>query len=219
MAAPPSRSRSVSIGIPGIARPFLPQRLVTPRDQVIYAALDAFSRFGYGQTTVRGVAQAAGVDPRIVLRWYGDKQGLFLAAVKGAWDPTRIVAAVAEGGLDEVGPRLIAVSLVMWESPLGANLSTALRTSPVLASTVGGLLSDTIMMTASKTLGMSQHDVEVRAAMVEVQLIGVFVGRYMAKVEPLASLPREDIVRAMGPILQQTLTGENDNHRKRPRRH
>mgnify|MGYP000008706003 CR=1 FL=1 len=46
-----------------------------------------------------------------------------------------------------------------------------------------------------------------RGALVGSQLIGLGMMRYVVRLEPLASAPREDVVAAVGPTVQRYLTG------------
>ena len=41
-----------------------------------------FSKLGYEKTTIRLVAEEAGVDPKLVMHYFGNKQKLFIATVK-----------------------------------------------------------------------------------------------------------------------------------------
>lgn len=49
--------------------------------EIIRAALDLFTRFGYAGTSVDAVAQAAGVTKGAVYHHFGSKEGLLVAAV------------------------------------------------------------------------------------------------------------------------------------------
>ena len=48
---------------------------------ILEAARRQFGDQGYQRTTMRGVATAAGVDPRLVAHYFGSKAGLFQASV------------------------------------------------------------------------------------------------------------------------------------------
>ena len=48
------------------------------REAIIEAARVQFSERGYRGTTLRRVGTAAGVDPRLVLHYFGSKQQLFI---------------------------------------------------------------------------------------------------------------------------------------------
>ena len=47
------------------------------RRAILDAARSAFAAHGYDQTTIRGVAAAAGVDASMVMRYFGSKAWLF----------------------------------------------------------------------------------------------------------------------------------------------
>lgn len=50
--------------------------------QILQAAGRLFADLGYDKTTIRLVAESAGVDPKLVMHYFGNKQRLFIATVK-----------------------------------------------------------------------------------------------------------------------------------------
>lgn len=56
------------------------------RPEIIDAALVAFSRGGYGGTTVTDVAGEAGISSAYVLKLFGGKEALFVAALETCFD-------------------------------------------------------------------------------------------------------------------------------------
>ena len=57
--------------------------LRTP-DQIAEAARELFERSGYAQTTIAGVARAAGVSPETIYKAFGSKGALLRAVVSAA---------------------------------------------------------------------------------------------------------------------------------------
>ena len=49
------------------------------REAILEAARRQFADLGYDRTTLRSVAAEAGVDPALVVHFFGSKQQLFLA--------------------------------------------------------------------------------------------------------------------------------------------
>jgi hypothetical protein len=47
----------------------------------------------------------------------------------------------------------------------------------------------------------------MRTSLVAAQLFGLAMTRYVLRCEPLASLPAEEVVRAVAPTVQRYLTG------------
>jgi AcrR family transcriptional regulator len=64
------------------------------REAILAAAVAAFAERGYRAVTVREVARAAGVDPALVVRYFGSKAGLFAEGV-GAIGASGIAEALA----------------------------------------------------------------------------------------------------------------------------
>lgn len=58
-----------------------PRDATATRRAILDAALVAFSRSGFDGTGTREIAANAGVDPRLITRYFGSKQGLFTDVV------------------------------------------------------------------------------------------------------------------------------------------
>lgn len=52
------------------------------QELIAKSASKLFSKVGYERTTIRLVAEDAGVDPKLVMHYFGNKQKLFMATVK-----------------------------------------------------------------------------------------------------------------------------------------
>jgi AcrR family transcriptional regulator len=78
-----------------------PRDAAATRHALLAAAGPLFAEYGYEATTVGQIARAAGLSPSLVTRYFGSKEGLFLAATRaqladhivdrweeqGHWDP------------------------------------------------------------------------------------------------------------------------------------
>src|SRR6266850_8415525 len=60
-------------------------------EKILSAARAHFARVGYEAGTVRGIAADAGVDPSLVLHYFGSKEGLFRAAVDFPVNPADFI--------------------------------------------------------------------------------------------------------------------------------
>ena len=58
------------------------------------------------------------------------------------------------------------------------------------------------------TLELPPPEAEVRGSLAASQLVGLVVGRYVLRIEPLASAAPEWLVATIGPTVQRYLTGE-----------
>src|SRR4051794_41354956 len=72
------------------------------REEIVVAARRQFGELGYRRASMRGIAAEAGVDPRLILHFFGSKQELFVAVVDLPFDPATTfeqVLAAGAGGL------------------------------------------------------------------------------------------------------------------------
>ncbi|WP_395727223.1 TetR family transcriptional regulator [Nakamurella sp.] len=180
------------------------------RSQVLAAARRAFTDRGYAGASIRQVATDAGVDTGMIRHWFGDKAGLFRAAMEPTVDPDQLLAGVLDGGPEGLGERLLRRMLGEWDvvgmpSPMIILVRSAVshEESTVLLRT---FVTDQILRRLSGVLG--EHDGPLRAALVGSQMIGLVMARYIVRVEPLASATVDQVVVAVAPTLQRYLTGE-----------
>src|SRR5258708_39683789 len=76
------------------------------KQRVVEVAREHF-KHGYEQATVRGIAADAGVDVAMVYYFFGNKEGLFNAAVLNVPEhPLHQLAGMLDESIDEIGPRL-----------------------------------------------------------------------------------------------------------------
>ena len=179
------------------------------RDAILRAARESFAAQGFRGTTMRGVARAAGVDAALVHHYFGSKDDLFLAALEVPLDPREVLPLVLEGDPETIAWRLLRTVLEVWDQPatrlqLAAVVRTGLASPAEWNMLRDGLLPLIVAPLAERLPG---PDPEQRAQLVATQMIGLLVARYVLVVEPLASLPREDVVAWVAPNLQRYLTG------------
>lgn len=178
------------------------------RTAILAAARQRFATLGYAGTSLRAVASDAGVDKALVAHYFGSKDDLFLAAMEIPVDPRALAAAVAEGDLDEVGERLLRLFVSVWDDP--ATRLPLLGILRGIAEPDGQrLVRDVFLRLVLEPLGtaLGIDSPERRMAHVASQMVGLAVVRYLVEVEPLASLPSEQVVATYAPVVQGFLTG------------
>lgn len=77
------------------------------RRGIAAAAARLFGEQGYDRTSVRSIAAAAGVDPALVIRYFGSKEELFLETIQ----LHAIFDAALQAPLPELGERLVRTAL------------------------------------------------------------------------------------------------------------
>lgn len=176
------------------------------RAAILAAARERFATAGFAASSVRAIASDAGVDSALVHHYFGTKQDLFVAALQLPVDPRGVLAAVVAGGLDGAGERLLGAVLGVWDQPENRLPLLALARSVLDGG--GHLLTEGFLpvVIAPALAGLGVDQVERRAPLVATQLVGVIVLRYVAGLEPLASMPASQLVATVGPTLQRYLT-------------
>jgi AcrR family transcriptional regulator len=179
------------------------------RAAILDAARTLFSENGFSGTSVRGVAAAAGVDPALVHHYYGSKDDLFVASLALPVDPRTVFEVIATQGLDGAGERLLRGFLSVWDDPdLQPSMVGFAR--GLLDPSASALVKNGFLEVVIKPLGtaLGIDDPGRRMPLVASQMIGIVMFRYLVRVEPLASMPADDLVGVYAPTIQRYLTGD-----------
>lgn len=178
------------------------------RGEILAAARASFADTGYAGTSIRKVAAAAGVDPALVHHYFGTKDDLFLAALRAPLDPRLVMEAVAEGDPAQVGERLVTAFFEVWEDP-----EMRLPLLAIVKAGVAGEPGRSVMEAALQRLVFG-HLVEVlgldhgarRLSLMASQMVGLVVTRYVLRLEPIASMPVDELAAWLAPTVQRYLT-------------
>jgi AcrR family transcriptional regulator len=191
-------------------RPGRPAGSSDTRERILASARELFARNGIGNTSVRAVAAAAGVDSALVHHYFGTKEKLFAAAVRIPIDPMDVIGPLREVPVEELGYKLPSMLLPLWDSEMGAGIIATLRS--ILAGSEVNLfrsfIQDVIAVEVGTRIDNPPGSGIIRIQFVASQLVGVVMARYILQLEPFASLPAEQIARTIAPNLQRYLTGD-----------
>jgi AcrR family transcriptional regulator len=178
------------------------------RQRVLQAARDLFAQHGFGSTSVRAIAAAAGVDPAMVFYFFGTKQGLFNAAVDMSDAVPPAIEAIFDGALATIGERIVRTLVTNLDRSDRTPLVTLTRSAPTDAQSEA-LLREFIdrEITARLAALLGTPDAALRAGLVNVQILGLAVARYIVRVEPIASASVDELAATLGPVVQCCLTG------------
>ncbi|MFC4605266.1 TetR family transcriptional regulator [Rhodococcus kronopolitis] len=183
------------------------------RDHILSAARSRFAEHGFDRTSVRSIAAAAEVDPALVHHYFRTKRELFLTAVAIPVDPQVVLAALRDAPTDELGERLLRVVLSLWDSPQGEALLAAFRTAVAGESEglIGAFVTEVVLSEIAGRVDTPPGTAALRTGLVATQMSGVILSRYLLRIEPVAGLPVDRLVRLVGPVLQHYLTGDLDD--------
>jgi AcrR family transcriptional regulator len=179
------------------------------RDTILEAARAAFARAGYDATSVRGIARDAGVDPALVLHYFGSKAQLFAAALRFPVDPVQIASRLEQVDPERRGAAFVRLFLDVWEVAENRGALEAMLRSAVTNEQAAAMLRDFLGRVMAGEVGSRLvDDNPLRPVLIGAQVAGLAMLRYIIRVEPLASCREEDLVAALAPTIQRYMTGD-----------
>ncbi|MFE1594512.1 TetR/AcrR family transcriptional regulator [Nocardia sp. NPDC058705] len=170
---------------------------------ILEAARARFAADGYAKATIRAIAADAGIDPSMVMRYFGSKDGLFAAAAQIDLDLPDLSAADP----NTMGELLIRRFLSIWEEGDNTVLLILLRSSitdEAVATRFREIFADQVLPAVLR-FG-TPADAPRRAGLIVTQLLGLALCRYILRLPPVVSLTPRQIVTDIAPILQTYLT-------------
>lgn len=171
------------------------------RAEILSAARARFGAEGYERTTVRAVAADVGIDPALVIRYFGSKDGLFTAAAELALDLPDLSAVSPDELAGVMLPRFFAV----WETEgTFLPLLRASASSPAAAATMRKVFTTQIAPTLA---AVTPDHVAERAGLLGAFVIGLATSRYILETPGLAEMGRAELTRWAAPVIRQILTG------------
>ena len=176
------------------------------REQIAQAARTAFAELGYERASFRRIANAAGVDPALVVHFYGSKEELFRQVMALPPAIADALAKLADGPRETIGRRLAELVVAALENP-GSRVVVLGRircasTHPDAAALVRETVTRDLRKLA-ETLTDDQPD--VRAVLLGAHVVGLAITRYVVLVEPLASMSPPEVIELIAPTFQHYL--------------
>jgi AcrR family transcriptional regulator len=185
------------------------ERSEKTRTAILAAARQLLAERGYEATTIRAVAATAGIDPSMVMRYYGSKEGLFAAAV----DVDLHLPQPSDLPRERIGELLAKHLLSRWEGELSDEFIRLLLRSAgtnKAAAEQFRLIFERQPLTFVQELTGNAPDARRRAAVVSSQVLGMSYCRYILELPAVVELDAETLARTLAPVLQHYLTGDLD---------
>ena len=167
---------------------------------ILAAARERFGRAGFQGATIRGIAADAGVDPAMVMRYYGNKDKLFAAAAD--FDLELPDFATTDRG--ELGRSLVRHFLQRWEGDDA--LVILLRSSATNAEAAQRMRQ--IFGTQLQPLVASfvpAGEAGARAGLITTQILGLALCRFVLQLPPVVEMTHDEVVEWLGPTIQRYL--------------
>jgi AcrR family transcriptional regulator len=173
---------------------------------ILKAAQQLFADPGYERATVRDIAARAAIDPAMVIRYFGSKEGLFARAT--AFDlrlPNLTVIAKRD-----IGRTLAGHFVEVWEGSLSngslISLLRAAASNEDAANAVRAIFGGQVVPMLAQVVPPAE--LALRAGLVATQIMGLAITRYILKVPPVVAMDRAQVVRLLGPTMQRYVVGK-----------
>jgi AcrR family transcriptional regulator len=172
------------------------------RAAILDAAKQRFGTDGYERATIRAIAADAGIDPAMVMRYYGNKERLFAAAAE--FDLR--LPVLTTRGREEAGAFLLAHLFDRWEGDEA--LMALLRASmnyDVAAERIRDIFAMQLVPHVAAFTGDGSSAGQ-RAGLIASQMLGLALCRYILRLPAVATMSRAEIIEEIGPTIQRYLT-------------
>jgi len=178
--------------------------------RILAAARDEFAEHGWAGTAIRAVARAADVDPALIYHYFGSKEGLLDAATAPPQKWLDSIVKTWATPKADLGEQLIRNVLDSWsDEDIGSALRAVVLTAAHETKTREKLrLVVERGLIGESTLGDDEDERLRRSSLISSQLIGFALLRYVWKIEPIASMPDDEVVAAIAPNLQRYVDGD-----------
>ncbi|QGN31507.1 TetR family transcriptional regulator [Microlunatus sp. Gsoil 973] len=181
------------------------------KSAILAAARERFGRDGYERTTIRAVAADAGIDPSMVMRYFGSKAELFTSV--SAFDLRLPDTSTVPHS--RVGRTLVEHFIDRWESD--DSFLVLLRTAVTNEDAAGRMreiFADQLVPVARQQ-GFEDAEARVRVGLVAGQMLGIALCRYVLRLPPLVEMSVTELVEHVAPVLQRYLSPRRRPDRSR----
>ncbi|MFJ9945829.1 TetR/AcrR family transcriptional regulator [Streptomyces erythrochromogenes] len=175
------------------------------RAVILRAARERFAAQGYERTTIRAVAADAGIDPSMVMRYFGSKEQLFDAAL--AVDLRLPDLGAMPAG--ELPAALVRHFVERWEGDPADDALLVLLRSAVTNEQAADRMREVFAAQVAPALAaaLGPERAARAAGLVSAQLLGLALTRYLLRLPAVTAPSPDDLVAGLAPALAATLAG------------
>lgn len=181
------------------------------RDEILAAAKKSFATDGFAATTIRKIAKDAGVDPALVMQFYGSKDVLFAASLAVSANALARMAEAFEGPVDGLGWRVTRAFLTLWEEKSGdGEALMAMQRAAMSSEVAAAQLRDFVQYRLVEVFSPKIHapsDAALRAGLATSMLVGVIVSRNIVRIPLIADVEQDAVIELLGAAIQTILVG------------
>lgn len=171
------------------------------KEAILAAARERFAGDGYERATIRAIAADAGIDPAMVMRYFGNKEKLFATAAEFDLQ----LPDVTDVPPERLGARLAAHVVDRWEGD--ETLMALLRAAVTHQAAADRMREIFAAQLGPAIFAIAPGDAPLRAGLIATQVLGFVLTRYVLRLPPVVAMDKDTVVAWLGPTLQRYLTG------------
>ncbi|WP_294005716.1 TetR family transcriptional regulator [Sphingomonas sp.] len=175
------------------------------RKAIEAAARELFAIHGFERTTVRDIGARAGIDPSMIIRYFGSKDALFTRVAT----PDLHLPDLSDFDSATIGEALVRHFLEQWEgAQSGGAMPVLLRSAASneeAAERLRQIFSAQVFPAIART--GPPETAPMRAGLVASQILGLALARYVLRLPPVVAMPVDVIVRVIGETIQRYASG------------
>lgn len=177
--------------------------------QIVDAAARLFSEVGYEKTTIRLVAEEAGVDPKLVMHYFGNKSKLFMATVRVPTEVSKGIKVLRIAPKSSWGNRIADVIWLAQRSGSFQTLVGVIRASasePEAAEMFREFYYENLLLPIVTELKVDNK--ELRATMMSSIMAGHVFTKEIVKINDLVKAKESERKALFASVIQAVLTSK-----------
>ncbi|HEU4977103.1 MAG TPA: TetR family transcriptional regulator [Baekduia sp.] len=171
------------------------------RRALLDAAAALFDERGYDAATVREIGERAGVDAALIARYFGSKEGLYLATLEGR------ERRCLEGSALEVLAQVLGHSEEHGTGPILRAMASATLTDSMREQVTAVMGQRVIDPLAGRLQAAGASDPRLQAELVMAIVVGIAMTRAGGTLPALAEAPLSDVVALLEPAVDALEAG------------
>jgi AcrR family transcriptional regulator len=177
-------------------------RAAATKTAILDSARERFAEDGYERATIRAIAAEAGIDPALVMRYFGTKERLFAAAARFDLRLPDLSAIPRK----KLGAGLVEHFLNRWETDETMKALLRAAVSNQVAAARMRVIFENQLVSAMAPLFDNRATAATRAGLVASQMLGLALTRYLLRLPSVAALDRTALLDWLGPTIQRYLS-------------
>ncbi len=138
----------------------------------------------------------------MVMRYFGNKERLFAAAVEFDLELPDLSSVPQE----QIGMTVVVHFLERWERDEALQILLRVGvTNPAIAERMRAIFAEQLGPVIARVVD-DPHEVPVRAGLAASQILGMALCRFVLAFPPLAAMTSEELITWIGPTVQRYLT-------------